>query len=62
MALVDYKDHIRRHLTAPEQLERLYRPAVRKGEGRAFGAAMDALYAGMPDNLLLAAWHHRLAA
>jgi hypothetical protein len=62
MALVDYKDRIRGHLTAPEQLERLYRQAVRKGEGRAFGAAMDALYAEMPDNLLLAAWHHRLAA
>ena len=57
-----YADRIRRLLSDPEQLEQLYRQAVKKGETEAFAAAIHSLRAEMPDNLLLAAWHYRLAA
>ncbi len=46
----------------PEQLESLYRQAVREGWAREFQEAIETLYANTPDNMLLAAWHYRLAA
>ena len=43
-----------------EQLEQLYRSALKAGEGDAFGQAIAAGHAAEPDNLLYAAWYHRL--
>lgn len=45
----------------PEGLERAYRMAVKAGEETAFAEAVEAGYALAPGNVLLAAWHHRLA-
>jgi hypothetical protein len=45
----------------PEALERAYRQAVQDGTEVAFAEAIEAGYAGAGDNLLLAAWHYRLA-
>lgn len=45
----------------PEGLELAYRDAVKAGEEAAFAEAIEAGYAERGDNLLLAAWHHRLA-
>lgn len=59
---MDYAERIRRLLNAPEQLEQLYRQALKDGETDAFVSAIHSLYAETPDNLLLAAWHYRLAA
>ncbi len=59
---MDYVDRIRALLSAPEQLEQLYRQAVKEGEAEAFAAAIHTLYIESPGNLLLAAWHYRLAA
>jgi hypothetical protein len=45
----------------PEALERAYRQAVQDGTEASFAEAIEAGYAGADDNLLLAAWHYRLA-
>lgn len=45
----------------PEQLEIAYRQAVKAGGEEAFAEAVEASYAQSKDNLLLAAWHYRLA-
>lgn len=45
----------------PEKLELAYRDAVKAGEEAAFAEAVEAGYAERSDDLLLAAWHHRLA-
>lgn len=44
----------------PEQLEQLYQSAVRAGKADAFRDAIDARLSAAPDNLLYAAWYHRL--
>lgn len=44
----------------PEQLELLYQEALESGETDAFRDAIDASHATAPDNLLYAAWFHRL--
>ena len=44
-----------------EGLELAYRQAANAGDEAAFAEAVEAAYAGTSDNLLLAAWHHRLA-
>ncbi len=55
-----YLDRIR--TTAdPEALEQAYRNAVQRGEDAAFTGAVESAYAEAPDNLLLGAWHYRLA-
>jgi len=59
---MDYAERIRGLLKAPEQLEQLYRQAVKEGEAEAFASAIHSLHAETPENLLLAAWHYRLAA
>ena len=46
--------------TEPEQLELLYRAAQEAGEADAFKEAIDANHAQTPENLLYAAWFHRL--
>lgn len=43
-----------------EQLERVYRAAVEAGEAVAFKRAIDAAHTSAPENLLYAAWFHRL--
>ncbi|MGQ9841164.1 MAG: hypothetical protein ACUVR4_11750 [Anaerolineae bacterium] len=45
----------------PEALELAYQQAVKAGEEAAFAKAVEAARAESPDNLLLAAWHYRLA-
>jgi hypothetical protein len=45
----------------PEALERAYRQAVQDGTEASFAEAVEAGYADARDNLLLAAWHFRLA-
>jgi hypothetical protein len=45
----------------PEAFERAYRQAVQDGAEASFTEAVEAGYAGARDNLLLAAWHYRLA-
>jgi hypothetical protein len=45
----------------PEQLEMAYQRALKSGTVAAFVAALEAGYIRQPDNLLLAAWHYRLA-
>ena len=55
-----YLDRIR--TTAdPEALEQAYRSAVKSGEDAAFTGAVESAYAETPDNVLLGAWHYRLA-
>jgi hypothetical protein len=44
----------------PEKLELVYRAALETGESEAFKQAIDASHATAPDNLLYAAWFHRL--
>lgn len=43
-----------------EQMEQIYQEAWERGETEAFKEAIDAGYATAPDNLLYAAWFHRL--
>ncbi|MCA9874274.1 MAG: hypothetical protein KC441_11485 [Anaerolineales bacterium] len=43
-----------------EQLERVYHAARQAGEADAFKQAIDANHTSTPDNLLYAAWFHRL--
>lgn len=45
----------------PEEMELAYQQAVKAGEQPAFAEAVEASYAASRDNLLLAAWHYRLA-
>lgn len=59
---MDYRQSIQNNPADAGALEALYQTAVRGGEGEAFAAALRDLYAGAPDNLLFAAWYHRLAA
>ena len=43
-----------------EQLEQVYHAALKDGETDAFKQAIDASHTAAPDNLLYAAWFHRL--
>lgn len=43
-----------------EQLEQVFQEAQRAGEGSDFQRAIEARYAAQPENLLYAAWFHRL--
>ncbi len=45
----------------PEELEQVYQRALKSGEQAAFAEAVEAARAEAPANLLLAAWHYRLA-
>lgn len=55
-----YLDRIRT-AAGPEALEQTYRGAVQSGEDVAFTGAVETAYAETPDNVLLGAWHYRLA-
>jgi hypothetical protein len=56
-----YTDELLEHLQNPEALERIYRQALQKGEEKLFREALENLFAQYPHDLLLAAWHYRLA-
>ncbi len=55
-----WEERIRALATDPERLEELYRQVQGGDEEPAFAAAVAALAADRPDNLLLAAWQARL--
>ncbi len=57
---MSYAEEISANLENPENLEKLYRQALRKGEARLFAEAVESLYSVNPQSLLLAAWHYRL--
>ena len=52
---------IQRFAENPEALELTYQQVVRAGEQAAFAEAVETQYAESGANLLLAAWHYRLA-
>jgi hypothetical protein len=56
-----YLERIRIAHADPEQLEQTYRSALQSGDDGAFAGAIEDVYAEAPDNLLLGAWHYRLA-
>lgn len=59
--LVDaYRNTVDALAADPEQLELVYREARESGEVGAFKEAVNASYTTAPDNLLYAAWFHRL--
>ncbi len=57
---MSYNEKIEALRSDAEQLERVYQQAREAGETDAFKQAIDASYASAPDNLLYAAWFHRL--
>ena len=56
-----YLETIQSLTNDPEALELAYREAVKAGKEAAFAEAVEAAYTEEGENLLLAAWHHRLA-
>ena len=58
---MSYLSTIRELAANPEALERAYQQATKVGDQTAFAEAVEASYAESGANLLLAAWHYRLA-
>ncbi len=58
---MDYTIALEESAADPERLEALYRKAQQSRTQADFAEAIQALYAESPGNLLLAAWHYRLA-
>ena len=58
---MSYLQTIQRLVANPEDLELAYQQAVKTGTEKEFAEALEASYAEAGDNLLLAAWHYRLA-
>jgi len=61
VSIVSHIETIRDLADKPEELELAYRQAVRDGTEEAFTEAIEAGYAEAGSNVLLAAWHFRLA-
>jgi hypothetical protein len=57
---MSYQDRVGALAQDPEQLEQVYHAALKAGETDAFKEAIDDSHAAAPDNLLYAAWFHRL--
>lgn len=57
---MSYLDSIITHSEDAEQLEQLYQGARNKGETAAFKEAIEDIHTESPENLLFAAWFHRL--
>ncbi|MGD8599130.1 MAG: hypothetical protein PVJ26_19105 [Anaerolineae bacterium] len=57
---MSYHDTVSALFNDAEQLEQTYQVALKAGEADAFKAAIDSSYAYAPENLLYAAWFHRL--
>ncbi len=55
-----YQQRVNDLAADPEQLEQVYQSALKAGQVDAFEQAIDAGYESAPDNLLYAAWFHRL--
>jgi hypothetical protein len=56
-----YLSTVQRFADNPEELELAYQQSVKAGAEDAFNEAIETGYAQSGDNLLLAAWHYRLA-
>ena len=56
-----YLSTVQRINDNPEEMELAYQQAVKTGAENAFAEAIEAGYTQSSDNLLLAAWHYRLA-
>ncbi len=56
-----YLSTIQRFNDNPEEMELAYQQAVKSGTENAFAEAIESGYTQANDNLLLAAWHYRLA-
>jgi len=57
---MSYHDTISTLAEDAEQLEQVYHAALRAGEADAFKQAIDDSHSSAPENLLYAAWFHRL--
>ena len=57
---MSYHDTVSELAQDAEQLEQVYRAALQSGEADAFKEAIDDSYRSAPENLLYAAWFHRL--
>lgn len=57
---MSYQDTVRELAQDAEKLEQVYHAAREAGETEAFRQAIDDSHASVPDNLLYAAWFHRL--
>lgn len=58
---MSYSETLRRLAGDPEQIELAWQEAARAGDSEAFSAALEESYQQDSGNLLLAAWHFRLA-
>lgn len=57
---MSYHDTVNALSQDAEQMEQVYRAALKAAEADAFKEAIDDSYRSMPENLLYAAWFHRL--
>ena len=57
---MSYHEEVETLAQDPARLEQVYAEASEAGQGDAFKQAIDESYASAPDNLLYAAWFHRL--
>ena len=57
---MDLADEIRNAKSNPEKLEQLYQSAQREGHPEVFQSTILTCHENEPDNLLYAAWFHRL--
>jgi hypothetical protein len=57
---MSYHDRVSALAEDAEQMEQIYHAAVEAGESDAFKEAIDKGHASVPENLLYAAWFHRL--
>ena len=57
---MSYHDTVRALAADAEQLEQVFQAALEAGETDAFAQAIDENHASAPENLLYAAWFHRL--
>jgi hypothetical protein len=55
-----YQQTVSTLATKPEQLEEVYQAAIKVGDTEAFKRAIEVSHAAAPENLLYAAWFHRL--
>jgi hypothetical protein len=57
---MSYHDKVSALAGEAEQMEQVYHAALKAGEGEAFRQAIDDSHRSAPENLLYAAWFHRL--
>ncbi len=57
---MSYRDTVTALAKEPEQLEQVYHAALQAGDTDAFKQAIDDSHTSTPENLLYAAWFHRL--